>query len=395
MSNSGVFHLRLRDIEIQAERLLDSSLNSRSFVVISSYNPHGIILSLSKEALSEGLKKGMKVFKAKKMSKSTLMLPYNIYLYRRLDKHIYKSLRNFTPIIEPYKLGQFFLDMRGMHSIYGDDHNAGSIMIKFIKEETNLFSSIGMSRNKLVSKIITSIVPEPIYKIEAGSEAQFLAPLSPSLLPSANIKPINKIIHFLMIKKIKEIQNISKNYDHFKVLFGNHAICLKNESRGLVTSSVKPYHLADNILVQKVLSVDSNDHCIIRSVIRMLSDELALRLIKRRQIANKLRLEIHYSDGYASSSLGSLQSNENQFTFYNCTELFNKANKRRNRVRSILVSASDFEYYAQQESLFDGLEVSNAKISKVINEIRLKHGINSIQYADILNAKKINQCLST
>ena len=99
-------------------------------------------------------------------------------------------------------------------------------------------------------------------------------------------------------------------------MFGNHAICLKNESRGLVTSSVKPYHLADNILVQKVLSVDSNDHCIIRSVIRMLSDELALRLIKRRQIANKLRLEIHYSDGYASSSLGSLQSNENQFTFY-------------------------------------------------------------------------------
>ena len=58
MSESGVFHLRLKDIEIQAERLLDSSLNSRSFVVISSYNPHGIILSLSKEALSEGLKKG-------------------------------------------------------------------------------------------------------------------------------------------------------------------------------------------------------------------------------------------------------------------------------------------------------------------------------------------------
>ena len=89
MSNSGVFHLRLRDIEIQAERLLDSSLNNRSFAVISSHNPQGIILSLSKEALSEGLKKGMKVFKAKKMSASTLMLPYNIHLYRRLCKHIY------------------------------------------------------------------------------------------------------------------------------------------------------------------------------------------------------------------------------------------------------------------------------------------------------------------
>ena len=81
--------------------------------------------------------------------------------------------------------------------------------------------------------------------------------------------------------------------------------------------------------------------------------------------------------------------------FNKCTELFKKANKRRNRVRSILVSASDFQSYAQQESLFDGGEVSTAKISKVINKIRLKHGINSIQYADILSAKKINQCLST
>ncbi|MAL53578.1 MAG: hypothetical protein CMQ68_05740 [Gammaproteobacteria bacterium] len=395
MSDSGVFHLRLRNIEIQAERLLDSSLNSRPFAVISSHNPQGIILSLSKEALSEGLKRGMKVFKAKKMSTSTLMLPYNIYLYRRLYKHIYKSLSKFTPIVEPHKLGQFFLDMRGMNSIYGDDHNAGSLIIKFIKEETNLFSSIGMSRNKLVSKIITSIIPEPIYKIEAGSEAQFLAPLSPSFLPSVNIKPINKIIHFLMIKKIKEIQNISKNYDYFKALFGNHATCLKNESRGLVTSSVKPHHLVDNILIQKVLSVDSNDHCIIRSVIRRISDELAFRLSKRRYIANKLRLEIHYSDGYSSSSLGSLQSNDNQYVFCNCTELFNKANKRRNRVRSILVSASDFQFYSRQESLFDDKEVLSAKISKVINKIRLKHGINSIQYADILSVKEINQCLFT
>ena len=178
-------------------------------------------------------------------------------------------------------------------------------------------------------------------------------------------------------------------------MFGNYATCLRNESRGLVTSSVKPHHLADNILVQKVLSVDSNDYSITRSVIRVLSDELAFRLSKRGHIADKLILEIYYSDGYSSSSLGSLQSNDNQFIFNNCNKLFKKANKRRNRVRSILVSASDFQPYAQQESLFDREKVSSVKISKVINKIRLKHGINSIQYADILSAKKINQCLST
>ena len=75
---------------------------------------------------------------------------------------------------------------------------------------------IGISRNKLVSRIITAINPEPIYKIEAGEEAQFLAPLNPSFLPSAHIKYVNSIIHFLMIKKIKDIQSIANNYKYFQ-----------------------------------------------------------------------------------------------------------------------------------------------------------------------------------
>ena len=72
MIDSDVFHLRLSNLEIQAERILDPSIKGRSLAVISSHNQDGIILSLSKEALSEGLKKGMRVFKARKMSASTL-----------------------------------------------------------------------------------------------------------------------------------------------------------------------------------------------------------------------------------------------------------------------------------------------------------------------------------
>ena len=74
MIGSDVFHLRLSNLEIQAERILDPSIKGRSLAVISSHNPDGIILSLSKEALSEGLKKGMRVLKARKMSASTLLL---------------------------------------------------------------------------------------------------------------------------------------------------------------------------------------------------------------------------------------------------------------------------------------------------------------------------------
>ena len=393
MIGSDVFHLRLSNLEIQAERILDSSIKGRSLAVISSHNPDGIILSLSKEALSEGLKKGMRVLKARKMSASTLLLPYNIHLYKRLYKYIYESLSKFTPIVEPYKLGQFFLDMRGMNSIYGNNQDAGSSIIKAIREETNIFSVIGISRNKLVSKIITAINPEPIYKIEAGEEAQFLAPLNPSFLPSAHIKYVNSIIHFLMIKKIKDIQNIANNYKYFQALFGIHATNLENESRGAYSSSVKPSTLSDNMLVQKVLSVDSNDSNILYATLRALSDDLALQLKKRKQVANKVSLGIHYSDGYSANRIGSLKFNDSQYVFNTCVKIFNKLNKRRNRVRSILMNASDFQSYLQQEHLFNSKESSAIKISKVVDAIRSKYGLESIQYANILRAQKTNQCL--
>ena len=394
MIGSDVFHLRLSNLEIQAERILDSSIKGRPLAIISSHNPDGIILSLSKEGLSEGLRKGMRVLKARKMSASTLLLPYNVHLYRRLYKYIYKSLSKFTPIVEPYKLGQFFLDMGGMNSIYGNNQDAGSSIIKTIREETNVFSVIGISRNKLVSKIITAINPEPIYKIEVGGEAQFLAPLDPSFLPSTHIKYVNSIIRFLMIKKIKDIQSIANNYKYFQALFGIHATSLENESRGAYSSCIKPSILSDNMLVQKVLSVDSNDSNILHAALRALSDDLALRLKKRKQVANKVILEIHYSDGYSTNKIGSLKFNDSQYVFNTCFKIFNKLNKRRNRVRSVLINASHFQSYLQQEYLFSSKESSTIKISKVVDAIRSKYGLHSIQYANILRAQKTNQCLS-
>ena len=394
MIGSDVFHLRLSNLEIQAERILDSSIKGRPLAIISSHNPDGIILSLSKEGLSEGLRKGMRVLKARKMSASTLLLPYNVHLYRRLYKYIYKSLSKFTPIVEPYKLGQFFLDMGGMNSIYGNNQDAGSSIIKTIREETNVFSVIGISRNKLVSKIITAINPEPIYKIEVGGEAQFLAPLDPSFLPSTHIKYVNSIIRFLMIKKIKDIQSIANNYKYFQALFGIHATSLENESRGAYSSYIKPSTLSDNMLVQKVLSVDSNDSNILHAALRVLSDDLSLRLKKKKQVANKVILEIHYSDGYSANRIGSLKFNDSQYVFNTCFKIFNKLNKRRNRVRSVLINASHFQSYLQQEYLFSSKESSVIKISKVVDAIRSKYGLHSIQYANILRAQKTNQCLS-
>ena len=45
-----VFHIRLKEIELQTERIMDPSLKTRPVAIISSSQPSGTILSLSPEA---------------------------------------------------------------------------------------------------------------------------------------------------------------------------------------------------------------------------------------------------------------------------------------------------------------------------------------------------------
>ena len=100
-----VFHLRLRDFELQAERRIDAALITRPVAIISSHHQNGTVISLSKEAEAEGLRKGMKVSLVRQMNHGARILPYNPTLYSRIHEYIHKIVQRFTPIVEPSGYG--------------------------------------------------------------------------------------------------------------------------------------------------------------------------------------------------------------------------------------------------------------------------------------------------
>jgi DNA polymerase-4 len=159
---ASIFHVRLKDFELQAERLMDASLRTRPVAIISSQQQDGTIVSVSPEAKEEGLYRGMKLSLARKMSHSALLMPYNRSLYTSLNSYIYKTVSTFTPIAEPAHFGQFYLDMTGMKHLYPSYQQAGLSVSNVIADKTSLASTIGISVNKLVSRISTAVVPDII-----------------------------------------------------------------------------------------------------------------------------------------------------------------------------------------------------------------------------------------
>ena len=75
--------------------------------------------------------------------------------------------------------------MNGMRSINRSIKDAGLSIINRIEDQIGISGIVGISANKLVSSIVTSVISDSIYEVEKGKESQFLSPLSPLLLPVA------------------------------------------------------------------------------------------------------------------------------------------------------------------------------------------------------------------
>ena len=395
MIERDVFHIRLKNIELQAERLIDPYLKTRPIAIISSSHQNGSILCLSDEAKEEGLIEGMKVSLVRKMNHRVQLLPYNDSLYERIHYHVYQSVSLFSPTVEPKGINEFFLDMNGMRSINRSIKDTGLSIINRIEDQIGISGIVGISANKLVSSIVTSVISDSIYEVEKGRESQFLSPLSPIFLPVVEEDHVHRILKFLWIDYIGQIQSIAKQPDHFQIFFGGYASTLDKQSKGDDSSFVKPIEHEDHILEQTVLKRDTNDQAILHSVLRDLSDKIAFSLRQRKKLAKKVRLDIYYVDGYKSQSVGSFNAVDDLSVMNVCKLLFNRANQRRNRIRSILIDAWNFHPYSFQQNLFSKGIDRTISLSKAVDKIRLKHGMHMLRNASVLKSVKNHKCLST
>ena len=381
MNFRSIFHIRLQNFELQAERMLDAALKSRAVAIISAHNANGTIVAISPEAGQEGLCKGMKVSLARKMSQSTRLLPYNRSLYSRMHNYLYQTVARFSPLVEPAVFGQFYMDMTGMNGIYKNDLRAGDMISKRINEVVRLENHIGISSNKLLSRISTSVVPERIYKIDSGEESHFLAPLHSRLLPTSAQPAVERMLRFLFLRQVQDVQFVMLQESAAQAIFSRYYKPLAMEAKGMDTSAVQPLRKQDHIIEQTILPEDTNDEEKLCAIVRQMAGQVGFKLRRRSEIARHMNLEIHYTDGYRSERTGSLKINDEASVVRDCLELFFRANIRRNRIRTIIIDASKFQTVACQLDLFSPTETQHRVLAEALDHVRRKHGFTIIKTA--------------
>ena len=381
----SVFHVRLQNFEVQAERILDASLRTRPIAVISSHHQNGTIIALSTEAEAEGLCQGMKVSLARKIGHSALLMPYNSTLYARMHHYVTRIVTNYSPLVEPTVFGQYYLDMSGMEAIHRSRTQAGYHISNDIHGKAGLAGQIGISTNKLVSHIATIVTPEKIYKVNVGDESKFLAPLTTEVLPTVREQSIQKLVRFLHLKEVQHIQNIVTNETVSLVLFRKYHVQLAREAWGKDTSMVTPPTQKDHIVEQVILKQDTNDETQLRAVTKHLAEQVAFRLRYKQQVARSITVAVHYIDGYQFNKTNTATQNDNHTISTLCLDLLQRANRRRNRIRAVVIDATNMKPIANQLMLFRNNGVNNRALASAMDTVRTKYGFDSIQSAAHLN----------
>ncbi len=387
-ANRRVIHTRLTHFAVTVERLVDPALLTRPLAVISSAAQSGTIVDLSAEARQEGLAPGMAVGLARKISRATVLMPLNRALYGRLQGALLGRLTRFSPAVEPVGYGRFFLDMAGMTGIYRSSEDAARLLLRDLATQLDLAPAIGIGKNKLVSAIAARTVAArtrgtgTVREVPPGDEVRFLAPLATAFLPIAAEQPVRQSLDDLNLQWIRQLQRLA-DFEHLcKVAFDPFARQVAAQARGIDTSLVRPIQLgdgSDTIIKRHTLPEDTNDEARLRAAVQQLADGVGYNLRRRQMIAGKVTLSTHYTDGYQSAAIGRLKRND-AITVTGCLlALYERSNRRRNRVRAITVEAAGLRPRAQQLDLFDTAPARDQRLTVQIDRLRDRYGSAAVR----------------
>jgi DNA polymerase-4 len=135
----------------------------------------------------------------------TVFPPGHHQKYLWLSLQIYTTLISFTPLIEPYSIGEAFLDLSGNREAQADPAGFARRIKHRIAADFKLTCSIGIGSNKLIAKVASDFrKPNGMTMIKLEKTMEWLHTLAIERLPGIGVKT-TEYLHGLNIGTIGEL----------------------------------------------------------------------------------------------------------------------------------------------------------------------------------------------
>ena len=127
---------------------------SRRFSRLRDYAGRGVITTSTYEARALGVFSGMGVMKAAKLAPEAVLVPVDFDAYRHYSRLFKAAVAGIAPKIEDRGIDEIYIDLT---ELPGDTRGLALRIKQAVREATGLSCSIGVTPNKLLSKICSDL----------------------------------------------------------------------------------------------------------------------------------------------------------------------------------------------------------------------------------------------
>jgi DNA polymerase IV len=171
---------------------------TRAFAALRDYAGRGVITTSTYEARALGVHSGMGVMKAALLAPDAVLLPMDFDEYRRYSRLFKAAVRAMAPLMEDRGIDEIYIDLTEFPGAQDDaGRAAGQGLRDVVFEATGLSCSVGVTPNKLLSKIGSDLEkPGGLTLLAEADIATRIWPLAAKKINGIGPKATEKLARF-------------------------------------------------------------------------------------------------------------------------------------------------------------------------------------------------------
>lgn len=380
-----IVHMDLDSFFVSVERLLDSSLLGKP-VIIGGTADRGVVASCSYEARAFGVHSAMPSRLAKQLCPHAIFVRGDHDLYSKYSHMVTDIIEARSPVVEKASIDEHYLDITGMDRYVKQSVLWAHELREEIIRETGLPISLGLSKNKTVSKIATGEAkPNGEKYINIGLEKSFLAPLSIKKIPGIGDKTYITMRN-MGVEKVATIQQMPLEF--MQSALGENGTTIWKKANAIDNTPVVPYHEQKSMSNETTFERDTIDMELLKQTILSMVFDLSFQLRKQEKLAGCITLKLRYSDFQTHTFQTRIPYTASDHIFMDAImKLFQKNYSRRILIRLIGVKLSNLVQGNTQINLFDDT-IERINLYHSLDHIRKRFGDKAIMLGASVKSKK-------
>lgn len=413
-----IAHVDMNTYFVSVERLKDPALDGKPVVVGGDPQSRSVVSSASYEARRYGIHSAMPMSQALRRCPDLVIVPPHFHDYQHYHDLVKAILQDFTPVLEMTSIDEGYLDLTGTDKLWGPPLEIGRRIRRRILDEIRLPASVGISSNKLVSKVASDLakpVPDPrlgkgsarghphpsvtgegsalsidegVLVVPAGQEAEFLAPLSVGHLPGCGQVTVARL-QGMGIETVRDLA--SQPREELVALFGEAGRMLWQRAHGQGSSTLQTERQRKSISKEITFQKDVQDLAHLRAILHQQSEEVGATLRRRREQARTVTLKLRYA-GFETHTAARTLPRPTDLTmtiFDTAARLLKDHLSEQRPVRLIGVGVSGLMKGWGQEDLFAPPEQGKtARRETAVDRLRERFGPGSVLTGESIRLMK-------